>query len=129
MTLNKALFSSLRNNWKTPARFLEELDKEFHFIFDPCPTNPEFNGHEIEWGDVNFVNPPYGREISKWCEKAFNEWKTGKTIVMLVPSRTDTRWWHDYIMNASEIRFIKGRLHFDDHKNAAPFPSAVVVFR
>jgi len=82
-----------------------------------------------KWGGVNYVNPPYGREIGHWCKKAFEEWKKGKTIIMLIPSRTDTKWWHEYIMKATEIRFIKGRLKFDDQKNPAPFPSAIVVFK
>ena len=122
------MFKSERNNWKTPKGFYKELDKEFHFDFDPCPSNPTFDGLEIEWGERNFVNPPYAREITKWIEKAFEEWKKGKTIVMLLPSRTDTRWFHDYVMKAKEIRFIKGRLKFDDQKNSAPFPSCLVIF-
>ncbi len=126
---NKNLFSSQRLDWKTPMGVLIQLTREFKFNFDPCPPNPDFDGLKIEWRKRNFVNPPYGNEIGKWCKKAFEEWKKGKTVVMLIPSRTDTRWWHDYIMKATEIRFIKGRLKFDDHKNSAPFPSAVAVFR
>lgn len=80
-------------------------------------------------GGVNYVNPPYGRELGKWITKGYEEWKKGKTVVFLIPSRTDTRAWHDYCMKASEIRFIKGRLKFDDQKNPAPFPSAIVIFR
>ncbi len=80
-------------------------------------------------GGVNYVNPPYGKELPKWIEKGFEEWKKGKTVVFLIPSRTDTRWWHEYCMKATEIRFIKGRLKFDDQKNSAPFPSAIVVFK
>jgi len=122
------MFKSERNNWKTPSGFYTELDKEFHFDFDPCPSNPTFDGLAIEWGETNFVNPPYAREITKWIKKAFEEWKKGKTIVMLLPSRTDTKWFHDYVMKAKEIRFIKGRLKFDDQKNSAPFPSCLVIF-
>ena len=120
---------SQRLDWRTPKHIIEELEKEFGKMFDPCPSNPTFDGLKIEWKEVNFVNPPYGREISKWCKKACEEWKKGKTVIMLIPSRTDTRWWHDYIMKATEIRFIKGRLKFDDQKNPAPFPSAIVVFK
>ena len=122
-------FSSQRLDWRTPEGVIQELEKEFGKMFDPCPPNPQFNGLEIDWGGANFVNPPYGREITKWCEKAFKEWKKGKTIIMLIASRTDTKWWHDYIMKATEIRFIKGRLKFDNSKNSAPFPSAIVVFK
>ncbi len=126
--ITKGMMSSLRNDWKTPKKFYEELNKEFSFDFDPCPTNPKFDGLEIEWGKSNFVNPPYGTVIGKWCEKAVKEWLKGKTVVMLIPSRTDTRWWHEWIMRADEIRFIKGRLCFDDSGKPAPFPSAIIVF-
>lgn len=78
---------------------------------------------------MNYVNPPYGRELPLWIEKGFEQWREGKTVVFLIPSRTDTRWWHNYCMQASEIRFIKGRLKFDDQANSAPFPSAIVIFR
>ena len=127
--MNNVHFSSARLNWKTPRKLYEELDREFHFDFDPCPPNPQFDGLAVEWEKCNYVNPPYGREIPKWCAKAYKEWLKGKTVVMLVPSRTDTRWWHDYLMKATEIRFIKGRLKFDDQKNPAPFPSAIIVMK
>ena len=74
------------------------------------------------------MNPPYGRKIGLWIEKGFNEWKKGKIVVFLIPSRTDTRYWHKFIMKATEIRFLEGRLKFDDSGKPAPFPSAVVVF-
>ncbi len=122
------MFSSQRLDWNTPKETYDLLDREFHFDFDPCPQNPTFNGLEIEWGQRNFVNPPYGREIGKWVRKAYQESQISKLVVMLIPSRTDTLWWHDYVMQASEIRFIKGRLKFDEYKQSAPFPSAIVVF-
>jgi len=125
----KVHFSSQRFNWQTPKAVYQVLDAEFKFDFDPCPPKPKFNGLSIEWGQCNFVNPPYGREIPKWFEKGFREYQQGKTVVFLVPSRTDTKWWHEYCMEADEIRFIKGRLKFDDQKNPAPFPSAIVIFR
>lgn len=121
-------FMSERLDWKTPTAVYDKLNDEFEFDFDPCPTDPDFDGLAVEWGNRNFVNPPYGREIPKWIKKGYEESKKGKLVVFLIPSRTDTRWWHDYVMKAKEIRFIKGRLKFDDHKNSAPFPSAVVVF-
>ena len=121
-------FSSQRLNWRTPKALYQILDIEFSFDFDPCPTNPTFDGLSVEWGKSNFVNPPYGREIPKWMDKGYREAMRGKTVVFLIPSRTDTRWWHDYCMRADEIRFVKGRLRFDDHKNSAPFPSAIVIF-
>jgi hypothetical protein len=122
-------FSSQRLDWKTPKAVYQVLDAEFSFDFDPCPPDPRFNGLEIEWGGANYVNPPYGRGIGAWIEKGYAEYLKGKTVVFLIPSRTDTRWWHDYCMKADEIRFIKGRLKFDDQENSAPFPSAIVVFR
>ena len=126
--LNKALFSSKSDNWKTPVRFYQQLDKEFQFDFDPCPLAPDFDGLSVDWKTSNFVNPPYS-QIAKWVEKGVTEWKKGKTVVFLIPSRTDTRWWHEYILKATEIRFVKGRLKFEGAKNSAPFPSVVVVFK
>jgi hypothetical protein len=125
----KVMFSSEKHDWTTPKETYIGLDREFHFDFDPCPTNPTFNGLAIEWGKSNFVNPPYGKEIRKWIQKGYEQWKLGKTVVFLIPSRTDTNWWHNFIMKATEIRFIKGRLKFGDAKNSAPFPSAIVVFK
>jgi DNA N-6-adenine-methyltransferase Dam len=127
--INGGLFTSLRGDWKTPRALYQALDAEFNFDYDPCPTEPKFNGLVREWGNTNFVNPPYGKEIMKWIQKGYEQNLNGKTVVFLVPSRTDTRWWHDYIMKSNEIRFIRGRLKFDDQKNSAPFPSAIVVFK
>ena len=121
-------FSSQRLDWKTPKAVYQILDTEFKFDHDPCPTNYKVDGLTSEWGKSNFVNPPYGRELAKWIEKGYKEALKGKTVVFLIPSRTDTRWWHDYCMKANEIRFIKGRLRFDEHKHNAPFPSAIIIF-
>ena len=125
----KVLFSSANDNWSTPIDVYNKLDEEFHFDFDPCPLNeePDFDGLQIEWRESNFVNPPYS-DIKNWCKKAYEEFQKGRTVVMLIPSRTDTRYWHDYIMKATEIRFIKGRLKFGGSKTNAPFPSAIIVF-
>ena len=122
-------FMSEKLDWRTPKAVYQVLDSEFNFDFDPCPPNPQFDGLSINWGESNFVNPPYGREIPKWIKKGYEEYCKGKTVVFLIPSRTDTRWWHDYIMKANEIRFIKGRLKFGDSENSAPFPSAIIVFK
>lgn len=119
---------SQRDTWKTPKWLYDELNKEFDFDFDPCPPNPQFDGLKIEWGLRNFVNPPYGRPIPLWLAKAREEQKKKKLSVFLIPSRTDTRWWHEYCLT-TEVRFIKGRLKFDDQSNPAPFPSALVIFR
>jgi len=133
MTFNThGLMSSIKQDWKTPIKLYEELDKEFHFDFDPCPSLKkitwEDHGLAIEWGKCNFVNPPYS-DIKRWVAKAYREWEKGKIVVMLIPSRTDTSWWHDFIMKATEIRFIRGRLKFNDEKGRAPFPSAIIIFR
>ena len=122
-------FSSKRMTWKTPKWLYDELNEEFAFDFDPCPPNPTFDGLQIDWGTMNFVNPPYGRALPDWVNKAWWEFRRQKRSVLLIPSRTDTRYWHDVIFPfATEIRFMPGRLKFDDQKNSAPFPSAVIVF-
>lgn len=136
------MFSSKTDQWATPQKFFDELDKEFGFTLDPCAD--EFNhkckkyftkqddGLSKDWDDdVVFCNPPYGREISNWVKKCFDEVHYGSCpcAVMLVPARTDTQWFHKYIYCRAEIRFIKGRLKFGDSTNSAPFPSMVVVFR
>jgi len=130
--LNEGMFTSERQNWKTPVKLFRKLNEEFNFDFDPCladdKANWETNGLLIEWGERNYVNPPYNN-LDKWCNKAVGECNKGKLVVMLIPSRTDTKWWHDYVMRADEIRFIKGRLSFDDSKGVAPFPSCLVIFR
>lgn len=127
----KVMFSSLHLDWRTPKEVLKKLEEEFGYLFDPCPyPKPKnFDGLRFSWRKRNFVNPPYGREIGKWCKKAYEESLKGKLVVMLIPSRTDTKWWHNYIMKAKEIRFIKGRLKFEGYEGgSAPFPSAIVIF-
>lgn len=128
MTFNKVMFSSANDNWNTPLDFYNGLHKEFNFDFDPCPPIHVFDGLTAKWGKSNFVNPPYSK-IKDWVKKSYEEWQKGNTVVMLIPSRTDTKWWHEYCMKATEIRFVKGRLKFSGHKNSAPFPSAVVIFK
>lgn len=133
----KVHFSSKTDLWETPQAFFDELDKEFHFNVDVCATHSNkkvdhyygdgVDGLAESWtGERCWMNPPYGREIGKWVEKA----ATGgaSVVVALLPARTDTRWWHDHIQGKAEVRFIKGRLKFGDSKNSAPFPSCVVIF-
>lgn len=135
------MFSSATDLWATPQSFFDQLNAEFHFNLDPCATpenakctkffTKEIDGLRQNWGGYNvFCNPPYGRELSLWVQKAYEESKKpNTTVVMLIPARTDTRYFHDYIYHkAKEIRFLKGRLKFGDSKNSAPFPSMVVVF-
>jgi site-specific DNA-methyltransferase (adenine-specific) len=127
--VNRALFSSMKMDWQTPKAVYQVLDAEFRFDFDPCPLAPDFDGLTAEWGQSNFVNPPYGNHLPKWVTKAHTEATKGKTVVLLIPSRTDTRWWHEHIMAADEIRYIKGRLTFQGAQHPAPFPSCIVIWR
>ena len=139
--INKGLFTSNTNEWATPVKFFEELNKEFNFTLDPCATDDNAkcrkyftvkeNGLIQDWGgEVVFCNPPYGRELPLWVKKCYEEHKKhGITVVMLIPARTDTSYFHDYIYGKSEIRFIRGRLKFNDCKQSAPFPSMVVVYK
>ena len=124
--MTDGLFSSLTSHWATPMKLYNQLNHEFHFNDDPCPLNGE-GGLTRDWGTRTYVNPPYGKEIVEWVRYAYMQTTKGKMVVMLLPSRTDTRWWHDYVMKAEEMRFIKGRVHFNE-SGPAPFPSVVVVY-
>ena len=139
---NELMFSSKTCEWATPQDFFDSLNAEFKFTLDPCAdqTNHkcekyytiEEDGLAQDWsGETVFCNPPYGREIHKWVSKCFHEVYAGKCLcaVMLLPARTDTRWFHDYIYRRAEVRFICGRLKFGGQSNPAPFPSMVVIFR
>lgn len=126
--MNRVLFSKASDEWATPAETYDALNAEFAFADDACPLGGERNGLMREWSSPCFVNPPYSN-IRAWMDKAMLEWRAGKTVVLLVPSRTDTGWWHDCAMKATEIRFIRGRLRFGGAKTGAPFPSCVVIFR
>lgn len=135
--MNKGLFSSNTSEWETPMDLFNILDQEFKFTLDPCSNNNNFkckkhytlkeNGLIQDWSsDIVFMNPPYGRDIYNWVRKAYN---SNTTVVCLLPARTDTKWFHEFIYNKSEIRFIKGRLKFGRSKNSAPFPSMIVIFK
>ena len=127
----KLMFSSMTDEWRTPQSIFNQLDKEFNFDSDPCPMkdNP-LKENLILWGKSVFVNPPYS-QIKDWVEDCYDYHIKFPlcTVVLLIPSRTDTIYWHKYIMKAKEIRFIKGRLRFGNSKNCAPFPSCVVIYR
>jgi phage N-6-adenine-methyltransferase len=130
-------FSSQTDLWSTPQDFFDKLNAEFVFQVDVCATSenakcPKFFTKEQDalskdWAGICWMNPPYGRAIKHWVKKAYESSLDGATIVCLLPARTDTAWWHDYVIKG-EVRFIRGRLKFGGHKNSAPFPSAVVVF-
>ena len=125
--------------WTTPAWLFHALNVEFGFTLDPCcdgPGNarcskfytPQENGLLRSWGtDVVFMNPPYS-QIEVWMRKAYGAAQEGATVVCLVPARTDTFWWHEYVMKG-EVRLLRGRLKFGDAENNAPFPSAIAIFR
>ena len=139
-------FSSLTNEWHTPQDLFDSLNKQFRFTLDPCSndTNAKCEKHYTQaddglsksWaGETVFMNPPYGREIGKWVEKAYREsLQSGTVVVCLIPARTDTKYWHDYVMKAHYVHLVKGRVKFggglktNAHTPGAPFPSAVVVF-
>ncbi len=137
--MNNVHYSSKTPEWETPQKVFDDLNAEFSLNWDVCATKENRkrtdyweqaeNGLIQNWeGKRCWMNPPYGREIGHWMKKAFESAQGGATVVCLVPARTDTAWWHDYATKGT-VRFIRGRLKFGGHKNAAPFPSAVVIFR
>ena len=127
--VSRAVFSSENVNWKTPKYVYDYLDEEFRFVLDPCPTKPKFDGLEIEWSDMNFVNPPYSRgTIGPWIKKGIEEQKKKHYSVFLIPSRTDVKWFYKMFEYATEIRFVVGRIKFVGAKSSAPFPSMIVFF-
>jgi site-specific DNA-methyltransferase (adenine-specific) len=138
--MTRGLFSSTTDLWATPQAFFDALDAEFNFTLDPCalPSNakckhyftPEQDGLKQDWGGQKvFCNPPYGQAIKAWVRKCYEESrKPGTLVVMLIPARTDTSYFHDYIYHKAELRFVRGRLHFNEAEQGAPFPSMVVIF-
>ena len=134
------MFSSKTDLWATPQDLFDELNAEFGFTLDVCalPENakcekyytPDIDGLKQDWNGICWCNPPYGRQIGKWVEKAYISAKIGGVeTVMLLPARTDTKWFHEFIYNKAEIRFLKGRLKFGGALNSAPFPSMIVIFK
>lgn len=136
--MNPVMYSSASDNWETPQDFFDALNAEFHFTLDAAASDEnakcaryftkEQDGLAQDWTGVVWCNPPYGREVGRWVAKAAGSAEKGAVVVMLLPARTDTRWFHDYINGRAEVRFVKGRLKFGGAKNSAPFPSMVVVF-
>ncbi len=135
--------TAARLDWETPQPLFDELSREFRFTLDVCATHAnkkcsmyyslEDDALAHPWGrEICWMNPPYGREIGRWMQKAYIESRLGATVVCLVPARTDTAWWHQYAEKAAERRFLRGRVaHYraDGKRSVAPFPSVVVVFR
>lgn len=137
--VDQVMFSSKTDDWATPQDFFDDLDREFGFTLDVCADDQnakcgryftrEQDGLDQDWRGICWMNPPYGRGITeKWMQKAYEASKKGATVVCLVPSRTDTKWFHEYAVKG-EIRFVKGRLKFGGAKHPAPFPSMIVVFK
>lgn len=132
------MFSSKTDQWSTPKDFFNKINDEFSFTMDACASeenkkcevylSEKNNSLIMPWHGIVWMNPPYGRGIGLWIQKAYNESLLGATVVCLIPARTDTRWFHDYCQKG-EIRFIKGRLKFGGSVNSAPFPSMLVIFR
>jgi phage N-6-adenine-methyltransferase len=124
--------------WETPKELFDKLDSEFHFTLDVCALvsnakcarffSPAEDGLKQDWAGTCWMNPPYGRTIGQWVQKAFESAQGGATVVALLPSRTDTRWWHFFVTKAREVRFLPGRLKFSGSSNSAPFPNAIVIW-
>ncbi|MFU0834105.1 MAG: phage N-6-adenine-methyltransferase [Lactiplantibacillus plantarum] len=143
--INEALFTSNKEDWETPQDFYDRLNTKYHFEWDlaasddnakcSCYFTRDDNSLEQDWEGLSgnlFLNPPYGRELKLWVKKAATTGlKDKQNLVMLIPSRTDTSYWHDYIFNHAEIKFLRGRLKFEVDGvsgDSAPFPSAVVIY-
>ena len=141
--MNNTILANLntgKDDWKTPKDLFFALDAIYHFTLDPCSTHDnalcekhftkEENGLLQDWrGETVFMNPPYSGETGKWVKKAYCESENGATVVCLIPARPDTQYWQEIIFPyATNIQFIRGRLHFSESKQGAGFPSAIVVF-
>jgi len=137
--ITKGMMTSNTYEWETPQDLFDFYDRRFCFDCDVCATEKntkvpsqfftkELNGLKQEWYWNNWMNPPYGRTIGKWLKKAYEESELGKLVVCLLPARTDTKWWQEYVMKSDSIHFIKGRLKFGGQTNSAPFPSAIAIF-
>jgi len=139
--IHEALYSSRSEEWPTPPDFFKLLDDEFHFDLHPCATLQNAkcakfftagdDGLVQDWGTHTvFCNPPYGKDMRRWAQKCHDAAINGATVVLLAHSRTDTRWFQDWVYRrAADIRFVRGRLKFGDGKQSAPFPSLVAIFK
>lgn len=130
MSLSSVVFSSSSDHWATPSVVYDELHREFGFTFDPCPLNSVEDGLKLSWGGAIYCNPPYSK-IPEFIKKGLYHLAVleASVLVYLLPSRTDTAWFHDYCLKAAEIRFCRGRLKFGNAQFNAPFPSMVVIFK
>lgn len=141
MTVTKTLYSSNSVIWETPQHIFDSMDKWVgKFDLDVCALeenkkcdkffSPSDDGLSQDWFGNCWMNPPYGKTINQWMKKAYEESQREEVgyVVCLIPSRTDTKYWHEYCMKAYSVAFVKGRLKFGGSKNSAPFPSAIVTF-
>ena len=137
--MDEVMFSSKKDDWGTPWELYNELDEEFSFDIDVCADadnakhpvyySKYYDAFKHEWHGTCWMNPPYGRKIGRWVQKAYEESLTGRCrVVALLPARTDTKWFHEFIYGKAEIRFLKGRVKFQGAKHGAPFPSMICVF-
>ena len=136
---NELHFSSASDLWSTPQHLFDSLNGIFNFTLDVCASSEntkcasyyteEQDGLAQEWTGVCWMNPPYGRVIGKWIQKAYESAKAGAVVIGLLPARTDTKWFHDYIYGKAEVRFIRGRLKFGGCANSAPFPKLLVIWK
>lgn len=137
--INNGMLTSITPEWATPQKLFDALDQEFHFTLDPCSTHEnakcqkhytkEDDGLSKSWqGEVVFCNPPYGKDLPQWVKKCYEESRHAD-VVMLIPARTDTRWFHDYVYHNAQIHFIRGRIKFQGARYNAPFPSMLVIFK
>ena len=127
------------DEWETPPELFAKLHREFQFTSDVAalPYNtkcqhyftPGANALLQKWQGVYWLNPPYGAALRHWLKKAYESARDGATVVCLLPARTDTHWWRDYVLPHAEIRFLRGRVKFNGTGNSAPFPSAIAIFR
>lgn len=140
--INEGMFTSERLDWATPQGFFDLVAEEFDFTLDAAasPHNTKVadayytedeDALTLPWEGVVWCNPPYGRGIGKWVQKGYEEAQKGALVAMLIPARTDTSWWHEYVMRAHEVRLVRGRLVFGQGEatSNAPFPCALVIFR
>jgi phage N-6-adenine-methyltransferase len=141
--INDGMMTSNSNEWETPQDLFDKLNAVFQFDLDVCATDEntkcgqwytkEQDGLAHEWMDFEnksaWMNPPYGSGITDWLKKAYSENLKGMTVVCLLPARTDTKWFHEWVVGKAEITFLQGRLKFGGCENSAPFPSMIAVYR
>ncbi len=112
----------IHDDWETPEHILESIKEEFGDFFDPCPIHADFNGLDIEWKDVNYINPPYNRKDKElFIRKAYNESLKGKICIMLLPVSTSTKIFHEIIYPNAEVRFLKGRVKFKGYNTMGEY--------